>query len=44
MSRLIAFNWSLHSVFYLWPLLQKAYMPTALNDIYLITLSVAELH
>ena len=34
MHRLSAFIRSLHSVFYLWPLLQKAYMPTVLNEVY----------
>jgi hypothetical protein len=44
MPRPSAFIGSLHSVFYLWPLLWKAYMFTFLNEVYLITRLVAELH
>jgi len=33
MRKLSAFTGSLHSVFYLWRLLQKAYMPTVLNEV-----------
>jgi len=43
MRRLSAFIGRLHSVLYLWPLLQKAYMLTVLNEVYLITPSVAEM-
>jgi len=43
MPRLSAFIGSLHSIFCLWPLLQKAYIPTVLNEVYLVILSMAEL-